>query len=739
MRRAAPRLLRLLLLLCACACARVAGEGEAGTNDTWEAAPRTGRALACFWGLDRATDVTFASFQKYVLNVLGADLCAAVSSKRADGSGAWRDAAVLLDLYDEPRDYENYVSTHAEELASNTSFRPLLRDNFLYPTGVQQMYSKQRLFRLLQRNGALAAYDWFFFCRTDLLFLAPLADVRSLQNADEAVWVPHAGDKSDWGGLYDRAVLVPRRHVARVLNMLHAVAPGEPHGFLDSLRGFPGTHGRATNCEHFYSQYLAYHRVPVRRFNFSAFVTAGVPARDAAAVPRHAGGQLNEDTKHLYRYTDEYAAALNNALCYYRSLDPLEGTGEHEAGLPASHVVGRGEHDTRGRLFYVITVEQAERVNATLRGCALSAWAMAIYERLLSHPLRTKHVSQAHAAFAPPHFAWDLHWPTLNGNRDGNAARKDSHFPLPEEGAGYEPYGMSLATSCRSYFSPCGYEGCVPAFGANALRSKLTRGDVLNREGVLSVLEQLYAYFNLRRGQQSLVFYDSGAPGPVAYQGQSGAGGYDLPDRAYSDDRFVFALASSTEPRFRRGRDVSLPTPWTEDVRRYGVRSAAARTYFLTFKGNFNTSAGDHGGDLRARVAAALHDPARGVVIVDSGTDEGKSYDYRQLMYDTVFALILRGDQPYSYRYTEAVCSGSVPVLVASAGWVPPFSNLHAFNEYGVLFAESELGELLPRLRNMTDSEVERLRYAAKQFCLQHLVTVHQQVDSLIEAVLSQN
>ena len=74
------------------------------------AAPRPGRVLACFWGLDRATDVTFLGFQKYVLNTLEADLCAAVTDKHRDGSGAWRDVAKYLDVYEEPRNYDAFVS-----------------------------------------------------------------------------------------------------------------------------------------------------------------------------------------------------------------------------------------------------------------------------------------------------------------------------------------------------------------------------------------------------------------------------------------------------------------------------------------------------------------------------------------------------------------------------------------------------------------------------------------------------
>ena len=198
----------------------------------------------------------------------------------------------------------------------------------------------------------------------------------------------------------------------------------------------------------------------------------------------------------------------------------------------------------------------------------------------------------------------------------------------------------------------------------------------------------------------------------------------------------VYALASSLARFFRPGRDVSLPTPWTENVRRYVAHaSTTQRTYFLTFKGNFATS--QPFGDIRARAAAALHDPARGVVVVDSRAGgPGDAYDYEQLMFDTVFALILRGDQPYSYRYTEAVCSGAVPVMVSSGGWVPPFSSLRPFTDYGVLVGEGELPGLVARLRAMGDVEVELLRGRAHDFCMRNLVTVHHQTDALIVSAL---
>ena len=678
------------------------------------------RVLVCFFGLDRAADVTFSSLLLHVLNPLDADLCAAVPRQRRDGSGAWHSAAKYLDVYDEPESLGDLVSARALAVSQNASLAHMRRDNFLQPTGLHQMHSRMRLWQLIEANNLLSMYDWFLLCRTDLKWLAPLEGF--LSDGTHSMWVPYAGQKSDWHGYYDRAAVVHKSHVRRVLTMLDVVR-AESHPFLDTLRGYPGSTGQSTKYESFYRQYLEFYGIPVRRFSCTWFVTTTTTSFSRLRV-----AQLNNDTGHTYKYTDEYVAALNSALTYYRQLQvPPVGGAAASAGLQ--------ESATDARRFYVITIDEAERANRALKNCALSAWAVAVYERLLSHPLRTKHASKASVAFAPPHFAWDFHWPHFNGNRQRNAARLDKHFPLPQESGGYEPYGSSLLTSCRSFFAPCGYEGCVPEFGARRFRELLDGGEALSSVGVFEVLEKLYRQLNFVPGRQSLVVFDSGAAGPVAYADQSQSGGYYLPASAYRDERFIFALASSLQNRFRHGRDISLPTPWTEDVRRYGVRTGANRTYFLTFKGSFATARAY--GNVRERARRVLHDPALGIVIVDSTSDEGSVYSYQQLIYDTMFALILRGDQPYSYRYTEVVCSGAVPVMVLSDGWVPPFSSLHPFTEYGVQVTEEDMPALVGKLRTMKPADVERLRYAAKQFCMQHLITVHQQTDSMVESALN--
>lgn len=105
------------------------------------------------------------------------------------------------------------------------------------------------------------------------------------------------------------------------------------------------------------------------------------------------------------------------------------------------------------------------------------------------------------------------------------------------------------------------------------------------------------------------------------------------------------------------------------------IRDMSKKKYWLTFKGSFDNH------PIRTELAK-LHNSSAGIIILDSA-QEGDGYNYDDLMSSSKFALVVRGHAEYSYRFTEVVGSGAVPVLAAD-GWVPPFSTLVPFRKYGV-------------------------------------------------------
>jgi hypothetical protein len=215
----------------------------------------------------------------------------------------------------------------------------------------------------------------------------------------------------------------------------------------------------------------------------------------------------------------------------------------------------------------------------------------------------------------------------------------------------------------------------------------------------------------------------------------------------YRDERLAFAKLNALEGMHRPGIDVSMPPPshtTLQFVQHQALPDAAAAAgvagraprYLLTFKGNFNTNR-----RWRGRLGA-LHNPAQDVFIIDTAKEAGGlegsgSYDYAELMGTSAFTAVIRGDVEFSYRFTEAVCSGAVPLLL-SDGWVPPLNGTMPFHTYGVAAAQAEIGDaLLERLRSMPPAEHARLRANALRFCHRHVGSVFHAVESSIEEALS--
>merc|ERR1711920_576643 len=63
---------------------------------------------------------------------------------------------------------------------------------------------------------------------------------------------------------------------------------------------------------------------------------------------------------------------------------------------------------------------------------------------------------------------------------------------------------------------------------------------------------------------------------------------------------------------------------------------------------------------------------------------------YERYLHSSTFGLILRGDDRWSFRFNDIVCSGSIPVLVTDI-MVPPFNEIVPFEEYGILIKEEKI------------------------------------------------
>lgn len=209
---------------------------------------------------------------------------------------------------------------------------------------------------------------------------------------------------------------------------------------------------------------------------------------------------------------------------------------------------------------------------------------------------------------------------------------------------------------------------------------------------------------------------------------------YNFDEKLFASPLLSFAKLNTLASKWRKGRDISMPPPMVDRPARVKYRQPEIlggnpKTYFLTFKGSFATS------EVREQLGK-LHDPENGVVIVDSSIEESKQYTYEAVMSDSVYTLIVRGDAEFSYRFSEAVCSGAIPILIAD-GWVPPFESLVPFERYGFVFNESYVQEMVSVLRKIALDKANQMQSEALKFCYRHIISVHKQWDTMLNIVLS--
>jgi hypothetical protein len=172
-----------------------------------------------------------------------------------------------------------------------------------------------------------------------------------------------------------------------------------------------------------------------------------------------------------------------------------------------------------------------------------------------------------------------------------------------------------------------------------------------------------------------------------------------------------------------------------------------SKRYLVSFIGTLRTNI-----LVRQVVYENLHNrTADGVLVVDSVNDAGvmkelkQAYGddfYNRVMALSCFSLVLRGDRPRSFRYTEAVCSGGVPVFVDDVDkpadlWEVPFAQALQPDAYSVSFTLSEVDAIVRKLQRITDEQYAALQHNALRLCHNHMSSVDRVVDTTLAIAMA--
>ena len=146
--------------------------------------------------------------------------------------------------------------------------------------------------------------------------------------------------------------------------------------------------------------------------------------------------------------------------------------------------------------------------------------------------------------------------------------------------------------------------------------------------------------------------------------------------------------------------------PILESLKVASIECEQSPNYLLTFKGA-------HTSELRTQLKG-LHNPNKGIkiIVTESSPDvstrsrlnDALVKEYADLIGNTKFGLVPRGEHHFSYRLMETLAAGAIPVIL-SDDWILPFSELVEYDRFAVVLAEQEWPTLVDQLRSISDEQ----------------------------------
>ena len=129
------------------------------------------------------------------------------------------------------------------------------------------------------------------------------------------------------------------------------------------------------------------------------------------------------------------------------------------------------------------------------------------------------------------------------------------------------------------------------------------------------------------------------------------------------------------------------------------------KKYLVSFKGNVNASIQR----LRIFQKISKYNNYKDIIIIDRNTTD---YDYDDLMINSVFGIIIEGDLPWSYRLTECINAGTIPIIIK-----PKNKNIFAFDElidytlFSLVIVIDEIDNFIQNtLLNISVEKIENMR-----------------------------
>lgn len=163
------------------------------------------------------------------------------------------------------------------------------------------------------------------------------------------------------------------------------------------------------------------------------------------------------------------------------------------------------------------------------------------------------------------------------------------------------------------------------------------------------------------------------------------------------------------------------------------------RPYYLTYTGNFRS--GKNGGRFPARAGFAQINDNKRMFGLRYFLDEFKessiaNVTYEDILKRSIYSGAPRGDNKYSYRFTEVLASGGIPIVMAD-DWMLPFRpELVHWDECIILLPEKELGlKMLKYIAPITAAERCERRKKCYDIYRNYIETGQKVIDGIVQGL----
>tara|TARA_A100001015_G_scaffold118201_1_gene131080 strand:- start:539 stop:1441 length:903 start_codon:yes stop_codon:yes gene_type:complete len=132
--------------------------------------------------------------------------------------------------------------------------------------------------------------------------------------------------------------------------------------------------------------------------------------------------------------------------------------------------------------------------------------------------------------------------------------------------------------------------------------------------------------------------------------------------------------------------------------------------YLISFKGSFNRMSFETNIYYRNNIINTLIKYRNNSIIIEES--HSLKHNYKDLLENSTFGLVIEGDLPWSYRLTEVINSGAIPIIILPKNYnILPFKELLNYSEFSILLNSEDIDDFfINKLNSINNNKIAQLQ-----------------------------